>query len=54
MYNWIYSNKKRCVPDNHSSVCAFTVVTDNLTLRMFNNNEEIATNETNYCIENKQ
>jgi hypothetical protein len=53
MYNWIYTNKKRCVPEKHLSLCAFTVITDNLTLRIFNNNEKIATNVNNYCIENK-
>jgi len=29
----IYTNRKCCSPDNHASICAFTVVTDNLTLR---------------------
>lgn len=45
--------QKQCSPDNRASIFAFTDVTDNSTLRMFNNNEKISTNENNYNIENK-
>jgi len=37
----------------HASICEFTVVTHNVTIRMFNNNGKI-TNENNYSIENTQ
>jgi hypothetical protein len=46
--------KNGVLQTNHASICVFTVLTDNFTLRMFNNNEKITTNENNYSMDNNQ
>jgi hypothetical protein len=51
---YVYTNQKWYSPNNHAFICVFTVVKENLTLRMFNNNKKITTNENNYSMENNQ